>query len=161
MQLLMPGGIEARDLHDRGHQAQQPQCVGLPLFRCLLRPDELLRPPELGFDLLDELADLGRRRFRLCALDANEPGCMIPVRGPYIHHAAGKQGNPDGEDEEGHVFAKQLTPNSRHAHDFRPAGGIAHGTANVAAHVIAFARAGRGRSRDGIIGIRFPAPDLV
>jgi hypothetical protein len=57
-------------------------------------------PADLGFDLLDELADLGRRHPRLRALDANHPSRVIPVRGPHVHQTAGEQGYPDGQDEE-------------------------------------------------------------
>ena len=43
------------------------------------RPWQLRRPAELALDLLDELADLGRRRFRLLVLDADQRRLVLPI----------------------------------------------------------------------------------
>ena len=43
------------------------------------RPGQLGGPAELAFDLLDELADLGRRRLGLFVLDADQGDLVLPV----------------------------------------------------------------------------------
>ena len=71
-QLLAAGGIELRELGDGRHLAQEPQSVETPLIDGAGGPGQLRGPSHLALDLLDELADLGRCRLGLFALDADQ-----------------------------------------------------------------------------------------
>ena len=81
-QLLASGRIELRKLGDRRHLAQQPQPVKTPLVDGACRPRQLRGPSDLALDLLDELADLGRRRLGLLALDADEGSLVLLIGEP-------------------------------------------------------------------------------
>ena len=71
-QLLAAGGIELREFGDGRHLAQEPQSVETSLIDGARGPRRLRGPPHLALDLLDELADLGRCRLGLLALDADQ-----------------------------------------------------------------------------------------
>ena len=120
-QLLATGRIELRELGDRGHLAQQPQPVKTPLIDGAGRPGQLRGPPDLALDLLDELTDLGCRRLRLLALDADEGSLVLLIGKPDFGQSVGEQGNADDGEKQADIFAKQpaarppllLQPNRR------------------------------------------------
>ena len=80
--MLASGGIELRKLGDGGHLAQQAQPVKTPLVDGPCRPWQLRGPSDLALDFLDELPDLGCRRLRLLALNADEGGLVLLIGEP-------------------------------------------------------------------------------
>src|SRR5262249_33815030 len=95
---------------DRRHLAQQSQAVETSLVDRARRPGQLRGPPDLALDFLDELPDLGGRRFRLLALDTNQGGLVLLVGKPDFRRAVGDQRQAhDGEDQRD-VFTKQAPP---------------------------------------------------
>src|SRR5208337_702569 len=112
-QLLVAGRIKLRKLRDRGHLAQEPQSVETPLIDGARRPRQLRRPSDLAFDFLDELPDLGCRRFRLLALDANEGGLVLLIGKPDLGQSVGEQRNADDGQEQADIFAKQAPARPR------------------------------------------------
>src|SRR6516162_2191052 len=68
---------------------------------------ELRSPPHLALDFLDELADLGRRRLGLLALDADQ-GLLVLLKGkPEFRQSVRKQSNANNGQEQPDVFAEQ------------------------------------------------------
>jgi hypothetical protein len=53
------------------------------------------------------LADLGRRRFGLLALNADQRGFVLLVGKPDLDQTVSQQGNTDHAGEQRHVFVKQ------------------------------------------------------
>ena len=106
-QPLLARGIDLRQFGDRGHLTQQPQRVEPALLDRARRPRQLRRPAELAFDFLDELADLGRRRFRLFALDADQRCFVLLVVEIDLENAVGNQRDADHQDEQPDVFGEQ------------------------------------------------------
>ena len=109
-QLLAAGRVELGELGNRRYLTQQPQSVEAPLLLIALRPRQLCRPTDLALDLLDELADLGRRRVGL-ALNVNKRGFVLLIGKPHLEQTVSQQGNTDHADEQRHVFAKQPAAN--------------------------------------------------
>ena len=106
-QLLAAGRIELRELGDRRHLPQEPQPVEPPLIDGAGGPGQLRGPPHLALDLLDELADLGRRRLGLLALDADQ-GCLVLLKGEDdLRQSVREQGDAHDGKEQPDVFAKQ------------------------------------------------------
>src|SRR6516164_571284 len=106
-QLLVAGGVELRQLRDRGHLTQEPQAVEAPLIDGAGGPRELRGPPHLALDLLDELADLGCRRLGLLALDADQGGLVLLKGKPDLGQSVRKQSNTDEGQRQPDIFAKQ------------------------------------------------------
>ena len=112
-QLLAPGRVELRELGDRRHLPQQPQPVEPPLIDGAGGPRQLRGPPHLALDLLDELADLGRRGLGLLALDADQ-GCLVLLKGEDdFRQSVGEQGDANDGKEQPDVFPKQPAAHPR------------------------------------------------
>ena len=109
LELLAAGGVELRQLGDRRHLAQQPQAVEAPLLERARRPWQLRRPADLALDLLDELPDLGRRGFRLLALDADQRGLVLAVGEIDLEQAVGEQRHAHHGQEQRDIFAEQCS----------------------------------------------------
>ena len=106
-QLLASGRVELRKLGDRRDLTQQSQPIEAALVDGSGRPRQLSGPPDLALDLLDERADLRRRRLRLLALDADQRGLVLLIGEPDFRQAVGEQGHADHGQEQRDVFAKQ------------------------------------------------------
>ena len=106
-QLLVAGRIELRELGDRRHLPQQPQPVEPPLIDGAGGPGQLRGPSHLALDLLDELADLGRRGLGLLALDADQ-GCLVLLKGEDdFRQSVREQGDAHDGKKQADVFPKQ------------------------------------------------------
>ena len=78
-QPFFSGGIDLGQFGNGRHLAQQPQRIEPALLDRTRRPRQLRGPAELAFDLLDELADLGRRRLRLLMLDPDQRHLVFAI----------------------------------------------------------------------------------
>ena len=86
---------------------KEPQSVETPLIDGAGGPGLLRGPPHLALDFLDELADLGRCRLGLLALDADQ-GCFVLLKREYdLRQPVGEQGDADDGKKQSDVFAKQ------------------------------------------------------
>ena len=106
-QALLAGGVELGQLGDRRHLAQQTQRIEPPLVDRAGRPRQLGGPAELALDLLDELADLRRRRLGLLALDADKGDLVLVVIEVDVEGAARRQRQEHHGDEQGDVLDEQ------------------------------------------------------
>ncbi len=105
-QLLLAGGVELRQLGDGRNLPQQAKPVEPPLLDGAGRPRQLRGPADLAFDLLDELADLAGRRFRLLALDADQGRPVFAVGEPDLEQTIAQQRHAYDGKEQRHVFAE-------------------------------------------------------
>ena len=78
-QPLLAGGIDLRQFGDGRHLPQQPQRIESALLDRARRPRQLGGPAELAFDLLDELADLRRRRLGLFVLNPDQRRLVLAI----------------------------------------------------------------------------------
>ena len=78
----MSGGIELRELGDRGHLTKQTQPIEPPLIDRAGGPGQLRGPTDLALDFLDELADLCRRRLGLLTLNADQRSLVLLIGEP-------------------------------------------------------------------------------
>src|SRR6476619_7400262 len=70
-------------------------------------PGQLRGPSHLALDLLDELADLGRRGLGLLALDADQR-CLVLLKGEDdFRQSVSEQGDANNRKKQSDVFAKQ------------------------------------------------------
>ena len=106
-QTLHSGGVELCQLGNRRYLAQQPPAIEPALRQGGLDPRQLRGPAELRLDILDELLDLGRRRFRLLALDSDQRRFVLLVEEPDFECGVGEQGDADDGNEQPHIFREQ------------------------------------------------------
>ncbi len=78
-QALPAGRIDLRQLGDGGLEPQQPQGIEPAILERTRRPRQLGGPAELTFNFLDELADLGRRRLGLLALNPDQGRLVLAI----------------------------------------------------------------------------------
>ena len=103
-QLLVAGGVELGELGDGRHLAQEPQSIEAPLLQRAGRPRQLCGPADLGFDLADELADLGRRGFSLFALNADQRGFVFLIGEPDRERAVGDKRDQNDREQQRDVL---------------------------------------------------------
>ena len=106
-QAFLAGRIDLRQLGDGRHLPQQPQGVEPALLDRARRPGQLGGPAELALDLLDELADLGRRGLGLLVLNADQRRLVLAVIEEDLEDAVGQQRDADHRDEQRDVFGEQ------------------------------------------------------
>ena len=87
--------------------AQQPQRVEPALLDRASGPWQLRGPAELALDFLDELADLGRRRYRLLVLDTDQRCLVLAIVEENLEDPVGCQRDADHGDEQRNIFGKQ------------------------------------------------------
>ena len=105
-QLLVARGVELGELGDGRHLAQEPQPIEAPLLQRAGRPRQLCGPADLGLDLADELADFGRRSFRLFALNADQRGFVLLIGEPDRERAVGDKRDEHNREQQRDVFEK-------------------------------------------------------
>ena len=120
-QLFLAAGVELGQLGDRRHLAQQTQRIEAALLQRARRPRQLRGPADLALDVLDELADLGGRGFRLLALDAGQRLLVLLIREPDFEQAVGQERDADDGDEQRDIFSEQPAADMRRSAGRQPA----------------------------------------
>ncbi len=82
--------------------------IEAPLLERRGRPRQLRRPADLRLDLVDELADLGRRRFRLLALDADQRLFVFLIGEPDLERAVGEERDQHDGEHQRDVLEEQI-----------------------------------------------------
>jgi len=108
----MTCGVDLGEFRDGRDLPQKPRRVEPPLLERRSRPGQLGGPADLRLDLMDELADLGCRRFRLLALNADQRGFVFLIREPDLEGAVGEERDQHHRKHQSNVLEKQTNAQS-------------------------------------------------